>query len=245
MKTRDLSGPIAVAGMTLVTVAGAALRIGHDPASVNETGPAANHARSVLSATPRHIEWIAAPLGTRRILAFVVSPERSDRAPFVIVTADNQGASDWARAVADRVAEAGFIAIVPDALTSEGPAGGDTDSFRDAGAVKSALAHLGPKVTSQRIEAVRRFALASPASNGIGARLDLRPAEGLISATVQAGAAPPSARSRSSRARPIWPGPRIGSLAVSNCRPADPLRRASGNPSIAPCCCCALRMIAP
>jgi carboxymethylenebutenolidase len=112
MKTRDLSGPIVIAGIALVTGAGAAMRNAHNAAAANETGPrlpAVADARHSLSTTPRHIEWIAAPLGVKRILAFVVSPERSDRAPVVIVTADDQGASDWARAVADRVAELGSL----------------------------------------------------------------------------------------------------------------------------------------
>jgi dienelactone hydrolase len=117
-----------------------------------------------------------------------VSPERSDRAPVVIVTAHNEGASDWARAVADRVAEAGFIAVVPDELTGEGPGGGDNDSFRAAGAVQSALARLGPQEISGRVQSVQRFALASPACSGIAAQLDISPSEGFISAGAQAGA---------------------------------------------------------
>jgi hypothetical protein len=49
-------------------------------------------------------------------------------------------------------------------------------------------------VISESIEGVRRLALASPAGNGIGALLDLRPSEGLISASVVTGAARPSGR---------------------------------------------------
>jgi hypothetical protein len=188
MKPRNLSIPIVVAGFALVTVAGAALHSGHDAAIANETAPklpSATHARQVLGATPRHIEWIAAPLGSNRILAFVVSPERSNRAPVVIVTAQDQAASDWTRAVADQVAAAGFLAVVPDVLTGEGPEGGDTDSFRGAGAVQKALARLGPREISRRIEAVRGAALELTASNGIAARLDLRPGESLIFVAVQ------------------------------------------------------------
>ena len=181
MQKRYLS--VAIAGISLLSAAGYAAM--HGPRQMDSGAaapglPAATDARHVLSTTPRHIEWIAAPLGSKRILAFVVSPERSDRAPVVMVTAHNEGASDWARAVADRVAEAGFIAVVPDELTGEGPSGGDTDSFRDAGGVQAALARLGPQEISLRVLAVRRFALASPASNGIGAQLDLRRKEGLV-----------------------------------------------------------------
>ena len=51
-----------------------------------------------------------------------------------------------------------------------------------------AQARLGPREVSNRVQAVRRLALASPASNGIGARLDLRRDQRLIAAVVQAGA---------------------------------------------------------
>jgi hypothetical protein len=196
MKPRNLwpelrIAAIAIADISLLGVAGFAAIHGEHDGGVYETRPklpAEATARHVLRTTPRHIEWVAAPFGPKRILAFVVSPERSDWAPVAIVTAHNEGASDWARAVADRVAEAGFIAVVPDELTGEGPSGGDTDSFRDAGAVQSALARLGTEEVSRRIQAVRRFALASPASNGIGAQLDIRRSEGFISAAVQVGA---------------------------------------------------------
>lgn len=196
MKPRSLwselrIGAIAIAGISLLGVAGFAAMHGEHDAGVYETRPklpAAATARHILSTTPRHVEWVAAPFGPKRILAFVVSPERSDRAPVVIVTAHNEGASDWARAVADRVAEAGFIAVVPDELTGEGPGGGDTDSFRAAGAVQLALAGLGPPEISGRVQSVQRFALASPASSGIAAQLDISSSEGFISAAVQAGA---------------------------------------------------------
>jgi carboxymethylenebutenolidase len=202
MKTRDRwselrIATIMIAGIPLLGVAGFAAMHGQQDGAVYETRPklpATANARHVLSTTPRHIEWVAAPLGANRILAFVVSPERSDRAPVVIVTAHNEGASDWARAVADQVAEAGFIAVVPDELSGEGPRSGDTDSFRNVGALRSALARLGPQEFSLRIRAVRLFALASPASNGIGARLDIHRNEGFISAAVQAGAVAPPGR---------------------------------------------------
>lgn len=187
MKPRDL-GAFAITTISLLGVAGfAAMHGEHDVHEALPKLPAAVDARHVLSATPRHIEWVAAPLAAKRILAFVVSPERSDRAPVVIVTAHNEGASDWARAVADHIAAAGFIAVVPDELTGQGPHGGDTDSFRDARAVQSALARLGPDERARRIQAVQRFTLDSPASNGIRARLDIDRREGFISAAVQAG----------------------------------------------------------
>ncbi len=142
------------------------------------------------------MEWIAIPFGAKQLLAFVVSPERSNQAPVVMVTAHSQGASDWARAVADQMAAAGFIAVVPDVLTADGPGGGDTDSFRGARAVQLALEQLGPREISRRMDVVRRAAKVLPASNGKVARMELRPEQTLISVAAESGAANSSAEFR-------------------------------------------------
>jgi dienelactone hydrolase len=39
------------------------------------------------------------------------------------------GLTDWVRAVADRLAGEGFIAIAPDLLSGKGPGGGGTERF--------------------------------------------------------------------------------------------------------------------
>jgi carboxymethylenebutenolidase len=79
----------------------------------------------VLNSTHRHRQWVNVSAGSADIRAFIVYPERSNKAPVVVVTATRQGASDWIRAVADQVAADGFIAIVPDVLSGLGPNGGD------------------------------------------------------------------------------------------------------------------------
>jgi carboxymethylenebutenolidase len=48
------------------------------------------------------------------MLAFVVYPERSDKAPVVVVTARNESGTPLLRAVADQLAAEGFVSIVPD-----------------------------------------------------------------------------------------------------------------------------------
>src|SRR6267143_6141679 len=54
--------------------------------------------RTVLNTTPRHREWVNVPAGSAGVLTFIVYPERSDKAPVVIITSEKQGASDWIRA---------------------------------------------------------------------------------------------------------------------------------------------------
>jgi len=80
--------------------------------------PTEQSAKSVLSAAlagTRHPQWIEIPAGSTTVRSFVVFPDRSDSiAPVVVITADNQGLSDWVRAVGDDAAAQGFIAVVPD-----------------------------------------------------------------------------------------------------------------------------------
>jgi carboxymethylenebutenolidase len=83
--------------------------------------PSPENAQAVLTAslTRHHPEWVDVPAGRSNIQAFVVYPERATAAPVVLVTASNQGMSDWMRAVGSQVAAEGYIAVVPERLTSE------------------------------------------------------------------------------------------------------------------------------
>ncbi len=106
-------------------------------------------------------------------MVFIVYPERSDKAPVVLVTAKNQGPSDWVRAVSDQVATDGFIAVVPDLLTGLGPKGGDADSFSSPESVAQALTRMPQQEIVRRTNAALAYAVALPAANGMSARLDL------------------------------------------------------------------------
>lgn len=82
--------------------------------------PSANAAEARLRATPRHAEWVKIPYGAGSgdsIMAWVVYPRTTGRAPVVIVVHEIFGLSTWVRGVADQVAADGFIAIAPDFLS--------------------------------------------------------------------------------------------------------------------------------
>ena len=57
--------------------------------------------------------------GDRKIKAFVVYPERKDKAPVVLVIHEIFGLSDWVRGLCDQLAENGVIAIAPDLLSGQ------------------------------------------------------------------------------------------------------------------------------
>jgi carboxymethylenebutenolidase len=72
-----------------------------------------------LNSSPRHADWVDIKSGARTIKAFVVYPERKDKAPVVLVVHEIFGVTDWVRSLCDELAEAGVIAIVPDLLSAQ------------------------------------------------------------------------------------------------------------------------------
>jgi len=74
---------------------------------------------TVLNETPRHGEWhrINFGSGKNELGTWVVYPDRSDKAPLLMITSNKPGLTDWMRAVADQAAQEGFLAVVPDGLS--------------------------------------------------------------------------------------------------------------------------------
>src|SRR6476661_6973803 len=115
---------LAITITAVLLAAGGRPTPARSPMSLKTALPSAATAKTLLQSTPRHREWVGVPVGSGIVLAFVVYPERSDKAPVVVVTAKYQGASVWVRAVSDQVAAEGFIAVAPEVLTGLGPKGG-------------------------------------------------------------------------------------------------------------------------
>lgn len=105
MKGRLLAFTIVAASVVTAFIG---FRAADSPAA-NSTLPTAQNAKAILNSTHRHREWVAG--------AFIVYPERSDKAPVAILTDNTSPASDWIRAVADQVAAEGYIAVVPDSVS--------------------------------------------------------------------------------------------------------------------------------
>lgn len=72
-----------------------------------------------LDAVTTHGEWTwIRKSGGDSLRAYVAYPERSDRAPAMIVIHEIFGMTDWEPTVADRLAGKGYVAIAPDMLSS-------------------------------------------------------------------------------------------------------------------------------
>ncbi len=119
-----------------------------------------------LAKSPRHSEYVTIDVdGGDKVDAFVVYPERPDKAPVVLVVHEIYGLSDWVRSVADQLAAEGFIAIAPDFLTGKAPDGGGS---RGLTAAQAQPLYAGVKMAEvvSRLNAVAKYGASLPASTG-------------------------------------------------------------------------------
>ncbi len=130
--------------------------------------PSEAQAKAALDRSPRHGEYVDIPLSgnDRPLHAWVVYPERKDKGPVVIVIHEIYGLSDWIRAVADELANEGFIAVAPDLISGKGPGGGGTDSVQSRDDVTKLVTSLSPADVQARLDAAREYANRLPASSG-------------------------------------------------------------------------------
>lgn len=162
-RSHPLSIPLLCAA--LLTAGGISAALADEPAVPLPPGEAG--AKAALDSSPRHGEWVdvKGPKGVA-IRTYVVYPERSDKAPVVLVIHEIFGLSDWVRAVADRLAGEGFIAVAPDLISGMGPNGGGTDSLPTRDDVVKTIRGLSVEETNARLDAVRDYAIHLPAANG-------------------------------------------------------------------------------
>lgn len=119
-----------------------------------------------LNDSPRHHEWVGIKHGDRTVQTFVVFPEVQDKVAAVLIIHENRGLNDWARAVADHVAEAGYIAVAPDLLSGMAPGSGKTSDFANANAARDAIYQLPPDQVTKDLQAVADYAAKLSACNG-------------------------------------------------------------------------------
>jgi len=112
---------LSITSLVALAACNRATTEGRGGGRVATRAPSAETANTQLSSSSRHGEWAMIPAGAGdSVRAWVVYPERSDRAPVVLVVHEIYGASNWIRSVADALAAEGFIAIAPDLLTGKG-----------------------------------------------------------------------------------------------------------------------------
>ncbi len=116
-----------------------------------------------IAASPRHAEWAMIDAGNGdSVRVWLVYPERSDRAPVVLVVHEIFGLSTWIRGVADQLAADGFIAAAPDLLSGAGVP--EIDDQPDPEAARVAIRTLQPADVQRRLSAVAAWATNLPAA---------------------------------------------------------------------------------
>lgn len=105
-----------------------------------------------------HGEWVKIKRGNETIRAYVTYPERKTKAPAVIVIHEIFGLTDWEPTVADRLAKEGFVAIVPDLLSSKH---GKSPANEDEG--RKLIGELEPERITADLNATYDYVNALPA----------------------------------------------------------------------------------
>jgi carboxymethylenebutenolidase len=126
--------------------------------------PAEAAAKERLEGSPRHGEWVTVDVGAGdKVDAFVVYPERPDKAPVVLVVHEIFGLSDWVRATADQLAAEGFIAVAPDLISGKAP-GGKGSRAVSTDEARALIGALDPAEVVRRLNALAAYATSLPAA---------------------------------------------------------------------------------
>jgi len=193
-----------------------------------------------LASSPRHGEYVMIPTGAGdSVRAWVVYPERSSKAPVVVVVHEIFGLSTWIRGVADQLASDGYIAIAPDLLTGKAAPAPGTDTLTQAVAT-STIRTLKPEDVQRQLAAVGKYGMSLPAAQhaygivgfcwggGTSFSHAVMSPEGLRAAVVYYGTSPELSSLKNVRA------PVLGLYAGDDARvgatvpPADSAMRAMG-----------------
>jgi carboxymethylenebutenolidase len=134
-------------------LAGAALAL-----SLGAAGAPAQTPPARRDSVTTHGEWVKYARGTDSIRAYVAYPERKTKAPAVIVIHEIFGLTDWEPTVADRLAKAGYVAIVPDLLSSK-----YSKSPTSADSGRKLIAELEPERITGDLDATYAYVNGLPA----------------------------------------------------------------------------------
>jgi carboxymethylenebutenolidase len=122
------------------------------------TTPAPAVGQHGLDPVTTHGEWVYLRRATDSVRAYVAYPERKDAAPAVIVIHEIFGLTDWEPTVGDKLAANGYVAIVPDMLSSRW---GITPPSGDSG--RKLMAQLTPDGITADLNTAYEYLTTLPA----------------------------------------------------------------------------------
>src|SRR6056300_696500 len=118
-----------------------------------------------LESSPRHHEWVSVDQESKT-QAFLVYPEVSEKTPVVLLIHENRGLNDWARSMADQIAEMGYIAIAPDFLSGTAPNGGGSADYENPDEARTGIYNLTPEYIKALLDTAVDYSKAIPSGNG-------------------------------------------------------------------------------
>lgn len=119
-----------------------------------------------LSDSPRHHEWVDLKHGDRTVKAFVVYPERKEKAKPILVIHENRGLNDWARVFADELAGKGYLVIAPDLISNTVPGKELTSDMANPDEARTAIYRLDPEQVTEDLDAAYEYIQNDSASTG-------------------------------------------------------------------------------
>ncbi|MCP9200076.1 dienelactone hydrolase family protein [Gramella sp. GC03-9] len=134
--------------------------------SENQKSETTNMESKGLSDSPRHHEWVTLSYDDRNLEAFVVYPEKKDKAKPVILIHENRGLNDWARLFADKLAGEGYLVIAPDLISNTVEGKKKTTDFEDSDAAREAIYNLDKNQVTADLDAAFQYIKNDPASTG-------------------------------------------------------------------------------
>jgi len=114
-----------------------------------------------------HRKYVTLTHSGRAVQALVDFPVRLQRPQVVVVLVHEVfGLSDWAKGMADELADRGFIVIAPDLLSGYGPKGGGYSDFASEGDITNAVSSLDPAGVTADLDAAVDYGKQLPAFDG-------------------------------------------------------------------------------
>jgi len=135
------------------------------PARQSNIHPVSKNITARLANSPRHFDIVKIKQGDREVETYIFYPMTKDKAMAVVLIHEIFGLSDWMRAAADQLAEAGYIVVVPDLLSGMGPNKGGTNDFADT-QVTTGVQRLPADQVMADLTAVTDYAKKLDACNG-------------------------------------------------------------------------------
>ena len=122
----------------------------------------------VLRLESRHDRtYVTITRNGRAIETLVDFPKKvNDKAPVVVLVHEIYGLSDWAKGMADELADQGFIVVAPDLLSGFGPHGGGYSDFASENERMGAISGLDPDGVMEDLDATVDYAKKLPTGHG-------------------------------------------------------------------------------